>query len=169
MSRLLLSILGAAAALAAPAAPAHAALGPDAPLCNAGSRRPAVLVSVSGFKNRVGRVRVQLYGNNPADFLATGKKLRRIDVPVTPSGPMNVCVAVPGPGTYAIAVRHDADANGKSGWNDGGGFSNNPKITLLDLKPTLREVAFSVGNGVKPIRVVLNYRRGLTIGPIASR
>ncbi|HEX8669553.1 MAG TPA: DUF2141 domain-containing protein [Allosphingosinicella sp.] len=169
MSRIHLSILtAAAAALALPAAPAAAALGPDAPLCTAGSRRPAVLVSVTGFKNRVGRLRVQLYGNNPADFLATGKKLRRIDVPVTPGGAMNVCVAVPRPGVYAIAVRHDADANGKSGWNDGGGFSNNPKITLLDLKPSLREVAFPVGNGVKPVRVVLNYRRGLTIGPIAS-
>jgi hypothetical protein len=68
-----------------------------------------------------------------------------------------------------VAVRHDADANGKSGWNDGGGFSRNPKISLIDLKPTLNEVAIPVGNGVRPVNVVLNYRRGLSIGPVASR
>jgi uncharacterized protein (DUF2141 family) len=159
--------VAAAVLAAAPAASAQAALGPDAAACSNGSTRSAVLVSVNGFKNRAGHVRVQLYGSNPDDFLAKGKKLRRIDLPVTGSGAMNVCVAVPRPGLYAIAVRHDADANGKSGWNDGGGFSNNPKISLVDLKPSLREVAINVGRGVKPVSVVLNYRRGLSVGPIA--
>jgi uncharacterized protein (DUF2141 family) len=79
---------------------------------------------------------------------------------------MGVCVAVPRPGTYAIAVRHDSDGNGKSGWNDGGGFSRNPKISLTDLKPRHRDVAFAVENGVKPIDVILNYRKGLSIGPV---
>ena len=162
MLRLVFPLI-AALAFAPPAA-AQAALGPDAAACH--SNRSAVLVTVSGFKNRVGKLRVQLYGSNPADFLATGKKLRRIDLPVTASGSMSVCVAVPAPGTYAIAVRHDADANGKSSWNDGGGFSNNPRISLLDLKPSHREVAISVGRGVKPVNVILNYRRGLSVGPI---
>lgn len=150
----------------APAASAQAALGPDAAACAPGSNRPAVLVSVNGFKNRAGKIRVQLYGSSPSEFLAKGKKLRRIDLPVTRAGSMDVCVAVPKPGTYAVAVRHDADANGKSGWNDGGGFSNNPRISLLDLKPSLREVAINVGAGIKPVNVVLNYRSGLSIGPV---
>ena len=158
--------LAAAVLAAAPAASAQAALGPDAAACSNGSTRSALLVSVNGFKNRAGRLRVQLYGSNPDDFLSKGKKLRRIDLPVTGSGAMNVCVAVPKPGLYAIAVRHDADANGKSGWNDGGGFSNNPKISLLDLKPSHRRVAIAVGQGVKPINVVLNYRTGLSIAPV---
>ena len=158
--------LAAAALLLAPAASAEAALGPDAAACNPGAKRPAVLVSVNGFKNRIGRLRVQLYGSNPADFLATGKKLRRIDLPVTPTGPMHVCVAVPKAGTYAIAVRHDADGNGKSGWNDGGGFSGNPKLSLLKLKPSYRSAAVTVGSGLKTVPVVLNYRNGLTIGPV---
>ena len=169
MLKLMLSIAAAGTALAAFPAAAEAALGPDAASCRAGSSQPAILVNVSGFKNRAGRLRVQLYGGNPRDFLAKGKKLRRIDVPVTPSGAMSVCVAVPAPGTYAVAVRHDADANGRSGWNDGGGFSRNPKISLIDLKPSLNEVAIPVGNGVRPVNVVLNYRRGLAIGPVASR
>jgi uncharacterized protein (DUF2141 family) len=157
------AVAGMALAFAPPAA-AQAAIGPDAGACNA--NRPALLVSVNGFKNRVGTLRVQLYGSDPADFLTKGKKLRRIDLPVSGSGAMNVCVAVPKPGTYAIAVRHDADGDRKSGWNDGGGFSNNPKISLIDLKPSHREVAVAVGRGVKPVSVVLNYRRGLSVGPI---
>ena len=155
-------------ALMASAAPAQAALGPDAPSCRAGATDPAVLVNVTGFKHRGGKLRVQLYGSNPSDFLAKGKKLRRIDLPVTDSGTMKVCVAVPRAGNYAIAVRHVADGNGKSGWNDGGGFSRNPKISLVDLKPSYKEVAIPVGNGVKPVDVVLNYRQGLKIGPVTK-
>ena len=149
------------------AAPAAAALGPDAPACSEG--KPSVLVSVNGFKARSGLLRVQLYGNDPNTFLAKGAKLRRIEVPVTPAGPMNVCVAVPHPGIYAIAVRHDVNGDKSHGdWSDGGGFSNNPSISLLHLMPSLRQTAINVGGGVKAISVVLLYRRGLSIGPAAS-
>lgn len=128
----------------------------------------AVLVRVEGFKVRSGTLRVQIYGGNPADFLAKGKKLRRIDLPVARSGRMDVCVDLPGPGNYAVAVRHDVDGNGKSGWNDGGGFSRNPDISLAHLKPSYREVVIQVGRGVRPVDVTLNYRRGLSIGPVVS-
>jgi uncharacterized protein (DUF2141 family) len=168
MSRLFLSAAVVAAALTVPAVPAAAALGPDAAACSAGANRPALLVSINGFKNRVGKLRVQLYGNNPDDFLAKGKKLRRIDLPVTRAGAMNVCVAVPRPGTYAISVHHDADNDGKRGWNDGGGFTGNPRLSLLKLKPSLRQTAISVGNTTKAVPVVLNYRSGLTIGPVGQ-
>ncbi len=166
MSRPFLSVAACAAALTATAAPAQAALGPDAAACSPGANRPAVLVSINGFKNRVGKLRIQLYGSNPAEFLERGKKLKRIDLPVTRAGAMNVCVAVPSAGTYAIAVRHDADNNGKSNWNDGGGFSNNPKLSLLKLKPSHRAAAVSVGRGVRTVPVVLNYRNGLSVGPV---
>lgn len=148
-------------------APAGAAvLGADAAACARGAS--AVLVRVDGFKQRSGTLRVQVYGSNPADFLAKGKKLRRIDVPVTRAGRMDVCVALPGPGQYAVAVRHDLDGNGKSGWSDGGGFSRNPDISLVSLKPKYRDVAISVGSGPKPVDVTLNYRQGLSIGPVRS-
>lgn len=169
MTKMMLSIAAGMLALVGPAAAADAALGPDAALCRSGSSDPAVLVNVSGFKHRGGKLRVQLYGGNPADFLAKGKKLRRIDLPVTGTGPMQVCVAVPRAGRYAVAVRHDADGNGKSGWSDGGGFSRNPRISLLDLKPSYDEVAIPVGKGVKPVSVVLNYRQGLNIGPVGRK
>jgi uncharacterized protein (DUF2141 family) len=168
MSRLFLSVAVLAAALTFPAVPAAAALGPDAAACSAGANRPAMLVSINGFKNRVGKLRVQLYGGNPADFLERGKKMKRIDLPVTRGGAMNVCIAVPRSGTYAIAVRHDADNNGKTNWNDGGGFSNNPKLSLLKLKPSARAVSVAVGSGVKVVPVILNYRSGLSIAPVGQ-
>ena len=169
MSRLFLSAVAGAAALTVTATPAAAALGPDAAACSAGANRPAMLVSVNGFKNRVGKLRVQLYGGDPKTFLERGAKLKRIDLPVTRSGAMNVCVAVPRTGTYAIAVRHDADANGKTNWNDGGGFSGNPKLSILKLQPSYRSAAVAVGGGVKVVPVVLNYRSGLSIAPIGQK
>jgi uncharacterized protein (DUF2141 family) len=160
-------VAAAALALSAPVASAQAPiLGPDAGACHADT--PAVLVTVEGFKSRTGTVRIQIYGDNPDDFLAKGKKLRRVDLPVTPAGPMRICVALPAPGNYAVAVRHDIDGTGKSGWNDGGGFSRNPKISLTSLKPRYRDVVIGVGKAPRPVEVVLNYRRGLSIRPVAQ-
>jgi uncharacterized protein (DUF2141 family) len=162
-----LTAFGAAVglAIAMPAAPSAAVVGPDAARCRSGSG-PALLVNVSGLKNRQGSIRVQVYGPNPAEFLVRGKWVKRVDVPVAGAGAMQVCVALPGTGTYAIAVRHDADANHKSGWNDGGGYSNNPPLSIMNLKPPYRRVAVNVGNGVRPLNVVLNYRQGFSLRPI---
>jgi uncharacterized protein (DUF2141 family) len=160
--------LVAATAAAAPAK-AQEILGPDAAACRAGTPGPAALVRVYGFKSRSGTLRVQLYGNNPDDFLAKGKKLKRIDLPVSPSGDMNVCVDLPSYGEYAIAVRHDRDGNRKSGWSDGGGFSGNPKISLTSLKPDFEEASFAARQGVTVVDVVMNYRSGLSIKPVVAR
>ncbi|MGD9811029.1 MAG: DUF2141 domain-containing protein [Sphingobium sp.] len=158
----------AAALAAAPlfAAPASAAaIGPDADVCARGDS-PSVLVRIPAFKERTGKLRVQIYGSNPAEFLAKGQWLKRIDLPITPSGPMNVCVALPRTGHFAVAVRHDLNGDGKSGWNDGGGFSRNPDISLFELKPNYKKVVIEVGNGTKALDVYLNYRQGLAIRPL---
>ena len=76
------------------------------------------------------------------------------------------CVNAPAPGRYAIAVRHDVDGNGSSGWNDGAGFSRNPSLSLTRLRPNVNAVAIDVGRGVTPVNVVLNYRFGLSIHPV---
>jgi uncharacterized protein (DUF2141 family) len=168
MSKLKAVVLGLTLALVAPGGFAQAAaIGPDAALCRPGAETSSVLVRVIGFKARTGTLRVQVYGDDPADFLAKGRKLKRIDMPVTGGGPMDVCVALPHPGNYAIAVRHDIDGSGKSGWNDGGGFSRNPRISITSLKPRFQDVVISVGPASKAIDVVLNYRQGLSIKPLA--
>jgi uncharacterized protein (DUF2141 family) len=168
-----LTLCAAAVALTTLSVPAPAAaqdiLGPDAAACKPGAAGPAALVRVYGFKDRGGNLRVQLYGNNPDDFLEKGKKLKRIDLPVTESGDMNVCIDLPRYGEYAIAVRHDRDANRKSGWNDGGGFSGNPKLSLTSLKPNFEDVSFMAKPGVTIVDVVMNYRSGLSIKPVVAR
>lgn len=163
-----LVLLALAGGIAAMPAGAQTILGPDAAACRPGAPGAAVLVRVYGFKDRGGDLRVQLYGNNPDDFLAKGKKLVRIDLPVAADGDMNICVALPNRGEFAIAVRHDRDGNGKSGWNDGGGFSGNPKLSLANLKPSLDETQFSARDGLNVVDVVLNYRSGLSIHPIVA-
>lgn len=165
MKKVSVALLALAAALGG-VAPASAAMFGETEVC--GRDESAVLVRVDGFKARAGVLRVQIYGSNPADFLAKGRKLKRVDVPVSHGGRMDVCVGLPGPGNYAVAVRHDADGNGKSGWSDGGGFSRNPSLSLLHLKPDYRDVVIQVGRNVKQVDVILNYRKGLSIGPVAG-
>ncbi|CAN5199744.1 hypothetical protein BH09PSE3_BH09PSE3_01560 [soil metagenome] len=142
-------------------------LGSDAAVC-ANPAASAVLVRVEGFKQRTGVLRVQVYANSPGDWLGKGKKLRRVELPVTPSGYMDVCIGVPGPGKYAIAVRHDLKGDGKSGWDDGAAFSRNPSISLLHLKPDFEKVAIPVGQSPHAIGVVLNYRFGFSIHPVGQ-
>lgn len=146
---------------------AQAALGPDAPSCRSGSGRPALLVNVNGFKARTGNIRVNVYGSDPSKFLARGQYVRQINLPVTRAGAMPICVAVPRAGTYAVAVRHDVDGDGKD-WGDGGGFSRNPRLSLTSLRPRYQNVAVSVGQGVLGVNVVLNYRFGLSVRPVRA-
>lgn len=150
----------------APTAFATESPSPREPECHGSMNKPAVLVEVRGFKERSGDLRVQIYGSNAADFLAKGKWLRRVDLPVTDAGPMPVCVTLSHPGKYAVAVRHDVDGNGKSGWNDGGGFSRNPSLSLFHLKPAFSKVVVPVTAERVHVPVTLNYRRGLSIGPV---
>ncbi|MEO1043824.1 MAG: DUF2141 domain-containing protein [Pseudomonadota bacterium] len=134
--------------------------------CAAGSAGPAVLVEVVGFKAAKGRIRVQSYSATKKKWLKKGQWINRIDIPVAlRGGKMRFCMPVPASGDYGIAVRHDLDGNGKSGWNDGGGFSNNPDISLTNLKPSVKKSRIAVGGGVRTITVVLNYRQGLSIEP----
>lgn len=153
-------------ALAAAFVPAHAqaALGPDAASCRGGNG-PALLVNVNGFKARTGNLRVNVYGSDPALFLERGRYVRRIDLRVTGSGAMPVCVRLPRAGRYAVAVRHDVDGDGND-WGDGGGFSRNPRLSLTNLRPSYNNVSFNVGQSVQSVPVVLNYRFGLSIRPV---
>ena len=72
---------------------------------------------------------------------------------------MSFCLPVPEAGTYAVAVRHDVNGNGKTDiTRDGGGMSNNPSINIFNLgKPSVRQTAFAVGNEVKAITITLRY------------
>ncbi len=150
-------------------------LGPYAALCAPGAKGPAVLVTVTGFKDRKGQTRFELYAAIDGEFLTNTKKLveagkvfERVDVPTAVVGDMAVCLPVREPGSYAVVVLHDRNANGKldvfSG--DGAGFSRNPKLHLA--KPKIDEVAMTVSHEIKQVAVILNYHTGLfSVGPIS--
>lgn len=140
-------------------------MGNSADACRPGAEGTAALVTVHGFKDRVGRLRVQNYRGGKADYLVEGRYLHREEVAVTPSGDITLCLPLPGPGDYAIIALHDRDSNGRlSIWSDGIGFSRNPRLALA--KPPAERVLISFGPGVTPVRIVLNYRRGLSVRPI---
>ena len=61
-------------------------------------------------------------------------------------------------------MRHDANANKKSDWNDGAGFSRNPKLSLLG-RPSFGQTAIPVKAGTTRINVLINYRSGMNVGP----
>lgn len=156
-------VAAAIAALTLPTymASAQAALGPQAAVCAADGS--AVLVNITGLKSRTGRVRVNLYANNAATYLEKGRYLQRVDVAVPASGAVAVCVPVSRPGTYAVSVRHDRNGNGKTDMSDGGGFSGNPSVSVVDMalkrKPPLSRTAFRVGGSTAAINVSMRYAR----------
>lgn len=119
---------------------------------------PAVRVTVSGVKSSAGKVRVQVYKGTKADWLESGRWLNRIEVPAR-QGTMTFCVPVPASGSYAIAVRHDANGNGKTDIReDGGAMSRNPSINIFNLgKPSVTKTRFNAGAGVSKISMQMKY------------
>jgi uncharacterized protein (DUF2141 family) len=151
------AVVVAASALAAPA-PASAAAGACVP------GKPSVIVHLAGFKQPTGKVKLSLYGADASRWLAKGGKIGKVKVPVT-SRSMDICIPVPAPGRYAVAVHHDLNVNGERDRQDGGGYSRNPKVSLLNPKPAYGKAAFEVGNGPAKVGVTLLYIKGLSVGP----
>ena len=160
------SLLAIAGGAIVAAAPTQAAVGPYAGHCEAG--KPAALVRVTGLKAPRGIVSVKLYASNNR-FLEKGAYLRKVEVPVRRTGAMDVCVPVPSSGRYAVSVRHEVGAQKSRG--DGGGFSGNPKLSLLDVvlsrKPSLGAVSFNVNGSTRLVPVTLMYLQGGSIRPAA--
>lgn len=141
--------------------------------CRHGEAGPALLVEVSGLKDRHGLLKLELYPANDADFLqddnilvAAGKVFRRVEIPVAQSGPVEMCIRAPTAGIYSLSLLHDRDSDRRFGLSvDGIGFGGNPKLGWS--KPRSAAASVRVGSGPTRTRIVLNYRRGLlSIGPI---
>jgi uncharacterized protein (DUF2141 family) len=168
-----------APAAAQAAEPPHIRSSPDLGkaegLCRPNESGPALIVVANGLKDRNGRLRVELYPANDDDFLQddnllvmAGKTFRRADVPVAATGPAQICIRLPGPGTYSLSLLHDRDSNHKFGLSsDGIGFPGNPRLGLS--KPKAKSAIVVAGNGLTTVPIVLNYRRGLfSFGPIGA-
>lgn len=134
--------------------------------CAPGAESPAALVTVHGFKDRVGNLRIAVYPATEADFLAPARYVQRLDSAVTAQGEMTVCAPVPAAGDHVVVALHDRDSNGKlSPFRDGVGFSRNPKLGLS--KPKIDAVKLRL-DGVTPLRIELNYLQGLRPRPVRS-
>lgn len=157
MNKYLILISATALVLVSGTAAAGQEMDNDLSRCAAG-KGPAVLVSVRGVKEAKGVVRVQSYSATAGSWLAKGRWLNRIESRAN-AGNMSFCVPVPSEGKYGIAVRHDRNGNGKTDiTQDGGGFSNNPSVSILNLgKPSVGKVAFDAGPGVTRITINLRY------------
>lgn len=145
--------------------------------CRPGEQGPALLVRIDGLKDHNGNLKLEVYPANDQDFLqddniliSEGKVFRRVEQPVGADDPVQLCVRIPGPGTYAVSVLHDRDANRKFGLSvDGIGFSGNPKLGMSKPKAAHSSVVVT-GNGLSRITVIMNYRTGLmSFGPLRKK
>lgn len=125
-------------------------------VCTVEPGQAALEVTVDNLQSVEGQMRAQIYSSDPEEFLAKGKKLVRVDVPVeTLDGPV-ICVPLPEPGTYALVVMHDKNSNGKADFfSEGFGFSNNPKLSLAP--PDGEEVMFVASAGISKHNIELTY------------
>lgn len=171
-----LALAAPAVALAGPLIPSTPDLGKAEGRCRPGEGGPALLVNIAGLKDRRGNLKLEVYPSNDDDFLAddnilvsAGKTFRRVEMAVPASGPVQMCVRIPGPGSYSISVLHDRDANRKFGLSvDGIGFTGNPRLGMRKPKASATRLIVN-SNGVSQTTIVMNYRKGLfSFGPLAE-
>lgn len=142
--------------------------------CRANEPGPALLITAVGLKDHKGNLKLEVYPSNDSDFLQddnilvmAGKVFRRVEEPVPAAAEPQLCVRIPGPGSYSVALLHDRDANRKFNWtHDGIGFTGNPKLGWS--KPKASATRVTAGSGLTRVAIVLNYRHGLGVAPLGK-
>ncbi len=175
--RLPLALAPLALSLSLASAPAAAQPGPigdDAPACVSHSG-PAIEVHVIGLKDRIGRVKLELYPANEADFLKDdhtlvkeGKFFRRIWANTPPAGPVSMCIRAPHPGKYALLFTHDRDMKNKFNfWQDGAGFVSMQRLGRT--RPKVGQATIDVSAGVTVVTIRVQYLRGVSgFAPVSN-
>ena len=143
------------------AAPVNAQPQPAAPTgCTGPASQTWLIDKVDGVRNGTGLIAVTLYPDSSSKFLAKHGSLYvgRVDAR---TGTNRVCIFVPKPAVYAVAVYHDENANqsfNRTGMGlpaEGYGFSNNPS-TIAGL-PSFRSVRLNVPKPGLTTQVQLKY------------
>lgn len=120
-----------------------------------------LFVNVDNVRSSQGLIAVTLYTDDRRKFLAKRGSLYVGRVPAR-QGRTRACIHVPRPGTYAVAVYHDADSDrsfDRTGLGlpaEGFGFSNNPP-TFLGL-PNFSRVRLNVPRTNLSTTIRLHYR-----------
>lgn len=165
------AVLLAGLSIAAPAPVSAEMIGADAGLCNSG-QGPSIQVNVEGLKDRTGELWLELYPANANDYLrgddelaAEHKLFRRARSRLPGSGAVSICVRVPGPGRYALMLRHNRVGKDKfSVWSDGAGIPANQ--SLGRSKPTVEQAAVNAGAKVTVLNIKMQYLRGFGFSPL---
>lgn len=149
-----LAVTFALAAQATQAAPG------DAPLaCNSGEEA-RLQITVRGVRSAKGAITIMLYDDRDEVFLKKAGRIARIRAPAQ-KGVVNACLAVPRPGSYAVSLYHDEDANRKltKNWvgmpTEGYGFSRDAAVSYR--LPQLDEAVFTALPGDNPVDIQIRY------------
>ena len=116
-------------------------------------------IVVEGVQSNKGLMTASLYPNDKSQFLQRNGALKVWRMPAQ-SPVTQMCIWLKAPGTYAIAVYHDANSNhkldiGMLGPTEDYGFSRNPHIFFS--KPSLGSVRFAVPPGETTVHIRLNH------------
>lgn len=143
-----------------PAPQALAALDKDAPIaCNTGEEA-RLLITVSGVRSSRGTITIMLYDDRDDLFLKKGGRIARLRAPAQ-KGETHACLPVPAPGSYAVSLYHDEDANKKltKNWlgvpSEGYGFSKDAPVKLR--LPELDEAVFTALPGETAVHIKMRY------------
>ena len=130
-----------------------------APLCEGAPSDTSIHIVVENVRSDAGLMAATLYGDDETHFLKSQGSLKVWRVPAhAPTTAM--CIWLPHPGPYEVAVYHDANSNLK--WDhaalgsiEGFGFSRNP--TIFFSPPSLKATRFQapVGDTTLHIRLEL--------------
>lgn len=138
------------------------ALGPAlarAATCQGAPTATRLNISIDNVSSSHGLMTGSLYPGDRSVFLVKNGALKVWSVPAA-APQTRMCIWLRGPGTYAFAVYHDANSNGRwdhhlLGQIEGVGFSNNPR--LMFSKPTYDQVKFEAGPGETTLHLRLYY------------
>jgi uncharacterized protein (DUF2141 family) len=125
--------------------------------CERDPSNARLLVVVDGIRDARGTITASLYTND-GKFLKSNGSLKVWRAPAH-AGSETMCVWLPGPGVYAVAVYQDVNANKKIDHNLLGptepwGFTNNPHA--LFALPSFGSVRFTAHAGDNTVHIKLN-------------
>ncbi|WP_162305824.1 DUF2141 domain-containing protein [Oleisolibacter albus] len=107
-----------------------------------------------------GLMAITLYPDDESQFLARKGKIARVRIPAT-APETRVCLPLPAPGAYAVAVYHDENSDHDFNRTllgmpaEGYGFSNDADTTLG--LPRFKDVRFNAGAGSTDLVIHLRY------------
>lgn len=131
----------------------------DTPGATAPAAAASINLSISNIRSTKGDVLVCL-STNPKFFPDCRKDSKARKIKVSAASANSVTIDAVKPGTYAIALIHDENANGKMDLRlflprEGFGFSRNPKIGMGP--PKFKSAQFTMGANDAKYAVKMKY------------